>query len=250
MVVKGIIFDLGQTLIYADGDWPAIALAGAEAMAEWYLKKKHIKLDTTALIEAFLAEREIDRQTALQTRQEITAQQTLREVLKKIEAPASTGATVEAAIKTFFGPEEETWQLYPEVIETLKELKSQQYRLGLYSNATDDALIQRLVNRSGLRPYLSPTFSSAGWGWRKPRPEVFELIAQRWGLSPQEVTVVGDDLEADIAGAQQAGMPGILLLRDRAASGLHAKVIQPAATLSSLMELPAVLTRLKALTRP
>ena len=244
MLIKGIIFDLGQTLIYADGDWQTIARAGAEAMAEWYLKKKHIKLDGAALIETFLAEREAGRQMAHETRQEVLAQQILREALKKIEAPASTGAVVEAAIKIFFEAEEEAWRPYPEAIETLKQLKSQPYRLGLYSNATDDLLIQRLINRCGLRPYLSPTFSSAGWGWRKPRPEGFELIAKRWELPPQTVIVVGDDLEADIAGAQNAGMPGILLLREGATPQASGAAIQPAATISTLLELPTVLAQL------
>jgi putative hydrolase of the HAD superfamily len=181
---------------------------------------------------------------AYKTRQEVLAQQTLREALKKIEAPASTGAVVEAAIKVFFEAEEEAWRPYPEAIETLKQLKSQPYRLGLYSNATDDLLIQRLVNRCGLRPYLSPTFSSAGWGWRKPRPEGFELIAKRWELPPQAVAVVGDDLEADIAGAQNAGMPGIWLRRETATSQANEAAIQPAATISNLLDLPAVLARL------
>lgn len=242
MVIKGIIFDLGQTLIYTTGDWNRIALAGAEAMADWYLKKKHIKLDTAALIDTFLAEWESGRQTATQTRQEIVAQETLRQVLKKIEAPASTGAVVEAAIKIFFEPEEASWQLYPDTIETLKQLQSRPYRLGLYTNATDDLLIQRLVNRNSLRPYLSPTFSSAAWGWRKPRREGFELIAQRWGLPPEAVVVVGDELEADIQGAQNAGMAGILLAREGMTPDHPA--IRPTATIHSLAELPAALEQL------
>jgi HAD superfamily hydrolase (TIGR01549 family) len=211
-------------------------------MAEWYIKKKHIKLNTTALVNTFLAEREISRQAAFQTQQEIVAQQILREVLKKIEAPASTGPTVEAAIKIFFGPEEEAWQPYPDAIEILKQLQSRRYRLGLYSNATDDLLIQRLVNRCGLRPYLSPTFSSAGWGWRKPRPEGFNLIAQRWGLLPEEVAVVGDDLEADIQGAHNAGMTGILVVRN--GSGPDQPSIQPTAIIHTLSELPATIDHL------
>jgi FMN phosphatase YigB (HAD superfamily) len=242
MVIKGIIFDLGHTLIYATGNWHSIALAGAEAMADWYMKKKHIKLDSAALIDTFLAEREASRRTASQTQQEIVAQESLRQALKKIEAPASTGAVVEAAIKIFFGPEEDIWQLYPDTVETLKQLKSRGYRLGLYSNATDDFLIQRLVNRNGLRPYLSPTFSSAGWGWRKPRREGFDLIAQRWGLPLETVVVVGDDLEADIQGAQNAGMPGILLAREGVTSDHSA--IRPTAVIRSLSELPAAIEQL------
>ncbi len=237
-MIKAIIFDLGGTLIRFNGDWETVARTGAEGMANWYFKKKHIKLDRPALVEAFLEERRLGRQTAHQTRQEVTAQETLRNVLEKIGAPATTGSLVEAAIKIYFEPEEAAWQSYPEAVETLKQLKSQGYRLGLYSNATDDPFIQRLVNRQGLRPWLSPAFSSAGWGWRKPRPEPFELIARRWGLAPAEIVVVGDTLNADILGAHNAGMFSILVTMDEAPSNADNRHIRPTATAERLSMLP------------
>ena len=48
-MIKGIIFDLGSTLIKFEGNWQTTDREGAEAMATWYLKKKHIKLDGDAL---------------------------------------------------------------------------------------------------------------------------------------------------------------------------------------------------------
>ncbi|RMF03505.1 MAG: hypothetical protein D6768_05710, partial [Chloroflexi bacterium] len=56
-MIKGIIFDLGNTLLQFTGDPHAVGQTGAAAMATWYLKKKHIKLDAEALVETFLAER-------------------------------------------------------------------------------------------------------------------------------------------------------------------------------------------------
>jgi putative hydrolase of the HAD superfamily len=114
----------------------------------------------------------------------------------------------------------------------------------LYSNATDDKLIQRLVNQGGLRPWLSPTFSSAGWGWRKPKPEPFQLIARRWGFSPAEVVMVGDTLMADIQGAQNAGMPGILVTMDEAPSNAANRHIQPTAVAETLSALPEIIAQL------
>lgn len=243
-MIKGIIFDLGSTLLQFTGDEAAIERAGAEAIAEWYLKKRHIKLDGLALVEAFLAERATGRELALETHNEVTAQQSLSEALKKVDAPAAAGALVEAAIKVYFTLEEAAWVAYPDAIETLKQLKSCGYRLGLYSNATDDKLIQRLVNQGGLRPWLSPTFSSAAWGWRKPRPEPFELIAGRWGLAPAEVVVVGDTLSADILGAQNAGMAGILVMMDEPPFNSQYRHIQPAAVAETLTALPEIVAQL------
>lgn len=224
--------------------WDAVIWEGAEAMATWYLKKKHIKLNSTALIETFISERQASYQIALQTQSEMLASETLRKTLTKIEAPASTGPIVDAALKIYFGPEEEASQPYPDTVATLKYLKEQGYRLGLYSNATDDPLVQRLINRHGLRPWLSPTFSSAGWGWRKPKREPFELIARRWGLPPEEILVIGDTLQADILGAQNAGMNSILMTMHEAPSNADNRHIQPTAVAENLSALPEIIAQL------
>lgn len=243
-MIKGIIFDLGSTLIRFTGDWHTVLHEGAEAMADWYLKKKHIKLDGAALIEAFIAERKASRITAEGTQTEVLAQESLRQALRKIGAPPAAESLAEAAIKIYFAPEEAAYQPYPDALETLKRLQSQGYRLGLYSNATDDKLVQRLVNQAYLRPFLSPTFSSAGCGWRKPKREPFDLIARRWGLAPEQIVVVGDTLNADILGAQNAGMHGILVTMDESLSNEQHRHIQPAAVTETLSALPEIIKTL------
>jgi HAD superfamily hydrolase (TIGR01549 family) len=243
-LIKGIIFDLGSTLLYVAGDTRSLEREGAEAVADWYLKKRHIKLDGPALVETFLAERATARMVAIETQVEVTAQHSLRQALKKIEAPATAEAVVEAAIKIYFVPEEAACVTYTDALETLKQLKQQGYRLGLYSNATDDKLIQRLVNQGGLRPWLSPTFSSAEWGWRKPKREPFELIAGRWGCSPSEVVVVGDTLDTDILGAQNAGMVSILMTMNESRFNANNRHIQPTAVAETLSALPGIIAQL------
>jgi FMN phosphatase YigB (HAD superfamily) len=275
-LIKGIIFDLGSTLMrFTGGSWETVERTGAEAMAAWYFKKKHIKLDGAALVEAFLAECSAGWETTRQTQIEVTAQQSLRHALKKIDAPASAEALVEAALKVYFAFIETAWQSYPDAVDTLRLLRGHgyrgyrgdsghyrgdrdyyrgdrdyyrgdrdYYRLGLYSNAYDDAFIQRMVNRLGLRPWLSPTFSSAGWGWCKPRREPFDLIASRWGLPPQEIVVVGDTLNADVLGAQNAGMHSILVTMDENPSNADHRHIQPTAVAGSLSELPELVAQL------
>lgn len=241
-MIKGIIFDLGNTLLEFTGEPNTVGRAGASAMATWYLKKKHIKLDTDALIEAFLAERDAAYQTARQTQTEALAVDTLRTALEKIGAPPAAGAYAEAAIKVYFASEEPYYRPFSGAVDTLKLLKADGYRVGLYSNATDDLLIQRLVNKTGLRPWLSPVASSAGWGWRKPRPEPFRRIADRWELAPESVAVVGDTLDADILGAQNAGMTGILAAMTENPANADQRHIQPAAVIAALAELPHILS--------
>jgi HAD superfamily hydrolase (TIGR01549 family) len=243
-LIKGIIFDLGSTLIYMSRNWDEVFREGAEAMSSWYLKKKHVKLNAEALIAAFMAEWAEGRGIAEQTQTEILAETYLHNALKKIEAPASAGAFVEAAIKIYFESEEKAWQSYPDAVDTLKLLKARGYRLGLYSNAADDKCVQRLINLNKFRPFLAPTFSSAGWGWRKPRREGFDLIAKRWDLPPEQIVVIGDTLNADILGAQNAGMAGILVTMHEALSNQHHRHIQPTAVAGSLAEIPGLVEQL------
>lgn len=243
-MIKGIIFDGGNTLFRPTADLNEATRTGAEKMATWYLKKKHIKLNSEGLIETYLAEREAAHRQAQETQTEMLAQDCLRTALKKIEAPPSATAFVEAAVKIAFGPEEAAWQPYPDAVETLQQLQAASYRLGLLSNASDDKLVQRLINKCKLRPWLSPTFSSAGLGWRKPRPDGFLLIAERWGLPPAEIVMVGDTLAADIQGAHNAGMRGILVTMDESPSNETHRHIEPAATAATLSELPDLTAQL------
>lgn len=247
-MIKGIIFDAGDTLIRLTADSEAVSRAGAQEMATWYLKKKHVKLDAEALVAAFEAEREAGYARAVETQTEVLAEDCLRAALKKIDAPVSAGAFVEAAIKVYFGPSEAAWHPFPDAVGTLQQLHAGGYRLGLYSNASDDKQVQRIINKSKLRPWLSPTFTSAGTGWRKPRPNGFHLIARRWGLDPAEIVVVGDSLSADILGAHNAGMRGILVgvvtvtNAPPFKAGTHP--IHPDAVIAHLSDLPGLLTQL------
>ncbi len=244
-MIKGIIFDLGNTLLHFTCNDEIVSRAGAEAMAEWYFKKKRIKLDQSTLVEAFLAQRRADQAKAAETDLEITAQESLRQALQTIEASERAASLVEAAVKVFFEPEETgCWERYPGTEATLKTLAGQGYRLGLYSNATDDALVQRLVNQHKLRPWLSPAFSSAGWKWRKPRRELFELIAGRWQLPPDQIVMVGDTLNADILGAQNAGMRGILVTMNESASNVDHRHIKPDAVAETLPQLPDIVAQM------
>jgi putative hydrolase of the HAD superfamily len=244
-LIKGIIFDLGSTLIRFTGDWPTLNRTSAEAMADWYLKKKHIKLNSEALVEAFLSGQSAGQELARTTQTEALTVDILKEALQQIDAPAPAfaGIILEAAVKIYYEPIEPAWQIYPEAVDTLKAL-APQYRLGLYSNAPDDAHVQRMVNRTKLRPWLSPVFSSAGWGWRKPMREPFEMIAAKWGLQPAEIVMVGDSLDADIQGATHAGMRSILVTMDEPTYNDDNRHIHPTATAGSLAALPAIVAGL------
>ncbi len=241
MKIQGIVFDLGNTLMYLDADPDDVVNQGVAEMAAFF-KRKRARLDETALGEAFLAERRMGREIAFRTNREVPCRESLRAALEKVQAPPEAYKLIDEAVRVYFGPEEAAWTAYPDARTTLKQLYERGYRLGLLSNATDDPFIQRLVNRLEFRPWLSPVFSSAGLGLRKPLRDAFDLVLSRWNMSAEAAVMVGDTLDADILGAHNAGMRSVLITADEApGNDAHQGRIIPDVSITRLRELPGLL---------
>jgi len=77
----------------------------------------------------------------------------------------------------------------------------------------------------------------------KPSPEFFRLALSTTGVPPAEAVVVGDDLEADVGGAQGAGMRGLLVRTGKfRAQDLARPTVAPDAVLASVADLPGWLS--------
>ncbi len=64
---------------------------------------------------------------------------------------------------------------------------------------------QSRLEKAGLLPYFDEVFVSEKLGVTKPSPKFFELVLRRLGITNKSgVLVVGDSLEADIKGGQNA----------------------------------------------
>ena len=74
----------------------------------------------------------------------------------------------------------------------------------------------------------------------KPSPEFFLSALQSMGTPPSATAVIGDDLEADVGGAQAAHLPGILVRTGKyRPEQLEKSPLRPDAILDSLADLPA-----------
>ena len=210
MRIEGVIFDMGHTLMHLDGTWPEMFEQGARALVR-FIEKNEPGLDAEALARTWLERRTEGYARAEDTLREVTAEETLRRSLAQYGLTDPDPELLAGAIDAFFAHEEDRWFADPEAIPVLRTLSDLDLRLGMRSNATHEPLIQRLVDRLGFRPYLNPALSSASTGIRKPDPAAFAPHLDAWKLSPDSVVMVGDTLEADIRGAQQAGMRGVWL---------------------------------------
>jgi putative hydrolase of the HAD superfamily len=147
------------------------------------------------------------------------------------------------ALQAYYAHSETQWRVMPGAHATLEQLRQAGLRLGLISNAGDDANVQRLIDQAGLRAYFDPILVSAAVGLRKPNPQIFALVLSAWGLPPAECVMVGDTLGADILGAQLAGLRHVWLTAhaDHPANQAHRGQIVPEMEVASLPELLPVL---------
>jgi len=76
----------------------------------------------------------------------------------------------------------------------------------------------------------------------KPAVDFFQIALQDIGLNPGEVAIIGDDIDADVGGGQQAGLTGILVKTGKyRASYAVLSAIRPNLILNSIINLPEVL---------
>ncbi len=256
-MIRGVIFDLGGTLMYFEGQWQEVDKASTAALVA-FLKDNGIQVADPATLGGvgddfharFLEQRQAGWKLAEQTLIEHTVEEALGKTLVEL-GHFSPDSLLPRAVQVYFALVEQHWHAYPDAIATLQALHRRGLHIGLISNADDDGLVQRAVKRLGFAPYLNPVISSAGAKWRKPDPRIFLLVADEWQLPPDEIAMVGDVPAVDILGAHRAGMRGILI--DRGDNAPWQKIpdelandpaVKPDWTVNTLAEIPASIERL------
>jgi HAD superfamily hydrolase (TIGR01549 family) len=109
-------------------------------------------------------------------------------------------------VKRFFALEAESWVIFPGVPQMLQQVHDLGLRMGLLSNARNDWTVKEIMERLGLTRYFDVILTSAALGIRKPRPEPFREMLKLLGVGAAEAVMVGNSMEADIAGARPLGI--------------------------------------------
>jgi HAD superfamily hydrolase (TIGR01662 family) len=237
-----VLFDLGSTLIYFAGDWPTINLQGIGVLAQTLLQGG-LKLDQAVFEQQFKTR--LDEYFTQRASEfiEYTTIYILRGLLAEWGYTDPPQALVQQSLEAMYQVSEACWQLEPESLPALEQLRQQGYHLGLISNAADDADVQRLVDQFGLRSYFDIILTSAAQGIRKPNPHLFHTALRTWQVSPSQAVMVGDTLGADVLGARNAGLFSVWVTRRAAApdNQSHLDTIQPDAVIENVGELPDLL---------
>ena len=145
------------------------------------------------------------------------------------------GELIETILEAQYAPE--SWELHPDVLPAMHELRGMGMRLGIVSDWGSNLL--PIVDGLGLGSELDFVIASGAEGISKPDPALFRLAAARLAVAPGASLMVGDSYRADVVGAQSAGMDGILLRRPEWRERREA-VPAEVRVIASLAELPEI----------
>jgi len=107
------------------------------------------------------------------------------------------------------------WHVFDDVISSgiLNKLKNRGVTLGVVSNF--DSRLHTILESTGLAQYFDFILASAEVGSAKPDKNIFNEAISKSGVSYSEACHIGDDLLADIQGANSVGIDAILVDRNQ-----------------------------------
>jgi putative hydrolase of the HAD superfamily len=109
-------------------------------------------------------------------------------------------------------------ELYPDVKETLQQLKRRSLKIGIVTNGLESDYRQ-ILQKVGLLNSFDVIVGIDTIGKMKPHRDIFLHTLNRLEVSPSEALFVGDELERDYKGARKAGLRPLLIDRDNVISG-------------------------------
>jgi putative hydrolase of the HAD superfamily len=124
--------------------------------------------------------------------------------------------------------------LFPDTIEMLDYLTQKNYQLHLITNGFEATQHSKLKN-SGLDKYFIEVITSEGSNSLKPQAAIFEYAFQKAKALKAQSIMIGDDIEADIKGAINAGLDQVFVN--------HLRIeppVKPTYTIYTLKELQTI----------
>lgn len=100
------------------------------------------------------------------------------------------------------------WYLFDDTVPTLSRLSSLGWTHLILSNHVPE--LETIVHDLGVAQHVDRIYTSADIGYEKPHPKAFQPILSTIEAGTT-VWMVGDSFRADVRGASNVGIPGILV---------------------------------------
>lgn len=209
MKIKGIIFDIGQTLAYypVPLNWSALYRPAFESIAE----KNGLQI--TEQEYRYIGEVLAKYNTRIHPRErEVPSDIIFREILSGTGIPPAHLENIKRDFYSFFRREV---RIYDDVPETLKALKAQGIMTGTFSDVPygmDNSYA--FADIAEVLGYIDIPFTSNDAGYRKPNRKGLEILAGKMKIRTSEMIFAGDE-KKDVECALAAGATAVLINRDQ-----------------------------------
>lgn len=210
-MLKGAIFDLGETLMHLAVSWEQVREWRVKAIYESFTEHG-VTLDLNDLKREYLRLHEEESEYAARTLEEIEIRESFVKLFDRLGVKPRQQPEMEELVKRFFALEAESWILFPGIPEMLQQVRDLDLRMGVLSNARNDWAVREIMERLDLTRYFDAILTSAALGVRKPRPEPFQEMLKLLGIEATEAVMVGNSMEADVAGAVPLGIKTIRVI--------------------------------------
>jgi putative hydrolase of the HAD superfamily len=230
--IRGVLFDLGDTLVHLDKPWEEVFEAEVRGLFT-YLNDAGLKTDFREFSSVFVRAFEEATSKANLYRIEIPMEEIIARVIGKLGVSYPYQDFIQSAIEEYYRPEIQSWQLYPDTMEALSILEECGYLLGLISNAKSNWQVNSILGKFELTRFFKVILISASLRVRKPRPDIFIKALSTLNLAPSETVFIGNTIDADVMGPRSVGIHAIHLRREPPERDL---IVDPEATVNSLSE--------------
>jgi len=236
--LKAVLFDLDDTLIDwsgFNGDYFELEKPHFEAVRTHVMERGHDVPPVEQLISSFrdlaMAAWEHGRETLVSPH----LPRLLQEALAQHDVPTDE-FDLDQIMSVYRWGKVQGTTVFEEVPHTLEALLGEDIRIGIVTNAFQTMVMRdRELEEHGLLQYFKTCrFAAADVGYLKPHPAIFEHALDCIGTQPEETVFVGDNLTADVAGAQRVGMKAVWRDTGYHASRVALGAIEPDATIEKL----------------
>jgi len=230
---RGILLDLDNTL-YEYQPCHNAALRGT-----WELFKEHVEIDFDRFKKYYENSRcEINRELSgyASSHNRLLYFQRLIEKL-------NIGINTQLMLKLYNDYWEsfiENIKLFEGVIDFLMNCREKEIKVALVTDLTADVQLKK-VARLGLSGYIDALVTSEEAGAEKPDLSIFRLALKKIELAPEDVWVIGDNIEKDIVGGNLLGAATVYFAFDRKAAMMDNDRKNPSITVNGFREIISML---------
>ncbi len=209
---KVILFDLGDTLIYFNGNWAEVLQKSTKKLMNSLIRDGY-SLDLEEFSVEFskrMREYYLERNKSFV---EYTTARILFDYLTDLGFPTPNNQVIKNAMQAMYSVSQKCWYLENDTLSILDWLVKNDYKIGLISNASDSDDVFCLMERFNLKKYFEHVVISAELGYRKPHRKIFLHAMQLFNVQPTSCLMVGDRLDMDIHGAKMVGIESVWITR-------------------------------------